>query len=186
MKYVKYTLVVLSVLIVVFLLIGVVVPGISYDCEITVDKSLEESWNVAQDEEKMSEWLEGYQKMEHVSGPEGAVGAVSNVYFDNDGQEMVIKETITALQPHESIEMLFETDFMNMDYELRMASEGTKTKISSLTQVEGNSMFSRSVIALMGSSFKAEEEKNLLNLKKAIEANQKRYSVGQSVNLSNR
>lgn len=175
MKYVKYTLIVLSVLLVVFLLIGIIIPGISYDCEITADKSLEESWSVAQDEEKMSEWLEGYQKMEHVSGPEGAVGAVSNVYFNNDGQEMVIKETITALQPNESIEMLFESDFMNMDYELRMASDGTKTRISSITQVEGNSMFSRSVIALMAGSFKAEENKNLLNLKKAIEANQKNY-----------
>ena len=175
MKYLKYTLGIIALLVIIFLLIGFIKPNISYDCEIMVDKPLEESWNVMQDEEKMSEWLEGFQKVEYVSGTTGNVGAVSNVYFITDGQEMTIKETIMAIKPNESIEMLFESDFMNMDYTLKMTSFNGKTKINSNTNAKGNGMFSKSIMALIGSSLKTQEETNLTNLKKTIEANSKNY-----------
>ena len=175
MKYLKYILGIMAILVIIFLLIGIIKPDASYDCEIMVDKPLEESWSVTQDEEKMSEWLEGFQKVEQVSGTSGTVGAVSNVYFITDGQEMTIKETITDIKPNESIEMLFESDFMNMDYKLKMASVNGKTKINSSTNAKGNGMFSKSIMALMGSSLKTQEETNLTNLKKTIEANSKNY-----------
>jgi carbon monoxide dehydrogenase subunit G len=175
MKYLKYILGIIVILVILFLLIGFIKPDVSYDCEIMVDKPLEESWNVTQDEEKMSEWLEGFQKVEQVSGSPGTIGAVTNVYFITDGQEMTIKETIVNIKPNESIEMLFESDFMNMDYELKMASINGKTKISSSTNAKGNGMFSKSIMALMGSSLKTQEETNLTNLKKTIEANTKDY-----------
>ncbi len=54
-----------------------------------------ESWALIQDEEKMVEWLPGFQKIEHISGEPGTVGAVANVYFITNEQEMSIKETIT-------------------------------------------------------------------------------------------
>lgn len=155
MKYLKYILGIIAILVIIFLLIGFIKPDITYDCEIMVNKPLEESWNVTQDEEKMSEWLEGFQKVEQVSGTSGTVGAVSNVYFITDEQEMIIKETITDIKPNESIEMIFESDFMNMDYTLKMASINGKTKISSNTIVKGNGMFSKSIMVLLGNSLKA-------------------------------
>jgi carbon monoxide dehydrogenase subunit G len=179
MKYLKYSLGIIAILTIIFLLIGFIKPEISYDCEIMVDKPLAESWNVTQDEEKMPEWLEGFQKVEQVSGTPGTVGAVSNVYFVSDGQEMTIKETIKNIKPDESIEMLFESDFMNMDYELKMASINGKTKISSSTNAKGNGIFSKSIMALMGNFLKTEEETNLSNLKKTIEANTKNYSAAE-------
>ena len=175
MKFLKYTLGIIALLVVIFLLIGLIKPTVSYDCEIMVDKPLEESWSVMQDEGKMSEWLEGFQKIEQVSGTPGTFGAVSNVYFISDGQEMAIKETITGIKPEESIEMLFESDFMNMDYQLKMAPVNGKTKITSRTNAKGNGMISKSIMALIGSSLKAQEETNLTNLKKTIEANTKNY-----------
>ncbi len=175
MKYLKYGLGIIAILVIIFLLIGFIKPDVSYDCEIMVDKPIEESWKVTQDEKKMSEWLEGFQKVEQVSGTPGTVGAVTNVYFITDGQAMTIKETITDIKPNESIEMLFESDFMNMDYKLKMASIDGKTKISSNTNAKGNGIFSKSIMALMGSSLKAQEETNLINLKKTIEANTKNY-----------
>ncbi len=175
MKYVKYILGIIAILVIIFLLIGFIKPYITYDCEIMVDKPLKEAWNVTQDEGKMSEWLEGFQKVEQVSGKSGTVGAVSNVYFITDGQEMTIKETITDIKPNESIEMLFESDFMNMDYTLKMASINGKTKISSSTNAKGNGMFSKSIMALMENSLKEQEETNLTKLKKTIEVNRKDY-----------
>jgi len=85
MKYLKYILGILAILVIVFFLLGLIKPELSYECEITVDKSLAESWAVSQDEGKMSDWLPGFQKVEPVSGTPGTVGAVADVYFITDG-----------------------------------------------------------------------------------------------------
>jgi hypothetical protein len=159
----------------VFFLLGILKPQLSYDCEITVDKPLAESWVVSQDEQKMPEWLDGFQKIEHISGIPGKVGAVSDVYFNTDGQDMTIRETITEIIPDQSISMTFESDFMDMDYTLTMSSVDGKTKINSSTTAAGNGMFSRSLMALMGNSFKEQEETNLARLKQTIESNTQNY-----------
>ena len=96
-------------------------------------------------------------------------------HFDNDGEMMTIKETITALVPEESISMRYESDFMNMDYTLKMTSVDGKTKINSSTITEGNGLFSKSIMVLIGGSIKAQEETNLANLKKTIERNVENY-----------
>ena len=171
MKYLKYILGVIAVLFIVFLLIGVIKPEISYDCETMVNKPLAESWEVSQDGTKLGEWLIGFQKTEQISGTPGTVGAVSDVYFVNDGAEMVIRETITEIVPNESISMTFASDFMNMDYKLIMEEIDGKTKISSTTLTKGNGMFSKSIMALVSNSMIEQENTNLSNLKKVIEDN---------------
>lgn len=175
MKYLKYILGIVAILVIGFFLLGVIKSEIAYDCEIIVDKPLAESWAVSQDEQKMSDWLEGFQKFEHVSGTPNEVGAVSDVYFITDGQEMTIRETITDIVPDESVSMSFESDFMDMDYKLAMEAVDGKTKISSSTKAIGNGVVSKSIMALMSSSIKAQEETNLKSLKKTIEANVKNY-----------
>jgi hypothetical protein len=71
--------------------------------------------------------------------------------------------------------MDFENDFMNMDYKLSMSSVDGKTKISSSTTTMGNGMFSKSIMALMSSSFITQEENNLNRLKQTIESNTTAY-----------
>lgn len=175
MKYLKYILGLLAVLLIGFLLMGIINPKLSYDCEIVVEKPTAESWAVVQDEAKMSEWLPGFQKVEHLSGTPGTVGAISLVYFDNEGQQVSIRETITDIVPDESISMTFEDDFMDMDYKMSLTSIDGKTKINSSTTVVGNGMISKSILVFVGGSFKAQEEANLILLKKAIEQNTKDY-----------
>ncbi len=180
MKYIKYIIGIIVILVIGFFLLGVIKPELSYDCEITVDKPLAESWAVSQDLEKMSDWLMGYQKTEHVSGTPGTVGAVSDIYFDSEGQEMTIRETITKIVPDESISMVFTTEFMNMDYTIAMKPVDGKTKISSSTAAKGNGLVSKSIMALMSGSLKKQEETNLNNLKKTIEENSKTYSSNEN------
>jgi hypothetical protein len=175
MKFLKYTLIVIALLITIFFLFGLVKPDLTYNCEIIINKPLAESWAVSQDDTKLKDWLEGFQKIEHVSGVPGSVGGVSDVYFIENGQEMSIRETIKEIIPNESISMLFETDFMDMDYTLTMEDVDGKTKISSNTLVTGNGMVAKSFIALIGGTFSAQEDNNLNNLKQTIENNSDSY-----------
>jgi carbon monoxide dehydrogenase subunit G len=175
LKYLKYILGSLALLVVGFLALGFIKPTLSYDCEINVDKPQAESWAVMQDPEKLPEWLIGFQKIEHVSGTPGTVGAVSDMYFNHNGEQMVIQETITNIIPDESISLSYTSDFMNMNYRLAMTSANGKTQINSSTTTAGNGIISRSIMALMANSIREQEETNLANLKKAIEQNRKRY-----------
>ncbi|WP_422107887.1 SRPBCC family protein [Winogradskyella sp.] len=180
MKYLKYIFGILALLIIGFFLLGLIKSEVTYQCEVTVDKPLDEAWAVSQDEEKMADWLDGFQRIEQVSGTPGTVGAVSDVYFINEGQEMVIRETIKDIVPNKSIAMSFTSDFMNMDYKLAMEALGGKTKITSNTTAVGNGMVSKSIMALVGSSIKAQEDTNLASLKKTIENNTKNYSATEN------
>lgn len=175
LKYIKITLGIITILIVGFLALGIIKPTVTYECAIMVEKPIEESWAVLQDTAKLSDWLPGFQKIEHISGTPGTVGAVSNVYFDNNGESMSILETITDMTPNESIAMKYASDFMDMDYKLDITLENGQSKIYSSTLAKGNGMISKSIMALMGGSLKKQEETNLANLKKTIEENTINY-----------
>jgi len=58
---------------------------------------------------------------------------------------------------------------------MTLTSMDGKTKINSSSTTVGNGTISKSIMALMGGSIKAQEETNLVNLKKAIEQNTKDY-----------
>ena len=88
---------------------------------------------------------------------------------------MVIRETITKIVPDQSISMSYASDFMNMDYTMRMTPVNGTTKINSSTTAIGNNAISKSMIVLMAGSISGQEETNLLKLKETIEQNTKDY-----------
>ncbi|MFZ1704307.1 MAG: SRPBCC family protein [Saprospiraceae bacterium] len=175
MKYLKYTLYFLIILIVIFFGMGIITPQVSYESEVTVDKSLEESWAVMSDESRVTEWLTDIKRMEHKSGIPNTVGAVSTIYVEDNGQEMMMEETITALEPNKRIAMTFTMDFMKMDYEMSLSQKEGKTLIKSNTTTVGNGMFAKSMLAFMPKAMKKQEDKNMHNLKKVIDENAKNY-----------
>lgn len=175
MKYLKYLLGLVLVLVLVFFGGGLLRPSVSYESEITVNKPIHEAWAVMSDDSKMAGWIKGFKKSELVSGTANTVGAVSNIYTEDDGQEMVIQETITAIQPSERIAMKFTMDFMDMDYEMSLKENNGNTTITSTSTTVGNGLFAKSLISFMKSGMKAQEDENMANLKKAIEENTTDY-----------
>lgn len=175
MKFIKYTIFTIVALVAIFVFLGIVKPEISYTAEVIVNKPASEAMAVAGDVEKMKEWLPGFQKIEHISGTPGEVGAVSKVYCINEGQEMVIKETITEFVPGKSMKMKFEESFMNMDYEMICIPMNRKTKMISKTDAKGNGIFAKSMMVLISGMIEKQEVNNLKNLKETIESNTKVY-----------
>ena len=54
-KFLKYFLGIITLLVLLFIAKGFVSPSISYDSEIVVEQSLEEAWVVMSDESKISQ-----------------------------------------------------------------------------------------------------------------------------------
>ncbi len=65
-----------------------------YTLSNTINKPLDEVIKKFTDPDGVKYWMEGFQKMEHVSGDPGQVGAQTNFYFIHRNKEMKILETI--------------------------------------------------------------------------------------------
>ncbi len=176
MKILKYLLILVLLLVLIFFGNGLLTPSVSYENTIMVNKPIEESWAVMSDEATMSKWITGFVKTELVMGTKNTVGAVSNIYVEEDGEEMVMEETITAIKENELMAMSFTMDFMDMDYELYMEPKNGQTYIKTNSITVGNGIFAKSIIAFIADDLKVQEDENLMKLKGLIEANTKDYS----------
>lgn len=58
MKFLKWTLAILAILLIAFILAGVIRPSIEYETKVVVDATPGRSFRVYQD--RMPEWLEGF------------------------------------------------------------------------------------------------------------------------------
>lgn len=184
MKYLKYLLYLIIILGLLFIGKGFITPSIAYENEIVVNKPANESWAVMSDEANLPKWIKGFKKTELVSGTPNTVGAVSKVYVEENGEEMIMEETITAIKPNELMAMTFTMDFMDMDYEISFNEKDGKTTINSKSKTSGNGMIAKSIVSFMESTMKEQEDKNLNNLKKLIESNTKNYFPEAVVNTT--
>ena len=62
MKILKYLLLALVVLALLFVALGLFTPSVSYKSEIVVNKPATEAWAVMSDEENLSKWIKGFRK----------------------------------------------------------------------------------------------------------------------------
>jgi uncharacterized protein YndB with AHSA1/START domain len=170
MKVLKYILLIIIALVAIFFLVGLISPTVSYQSEISVDATANQAWSAMTDESTMSQWLNGYQRTELLEGDENAVGSKSNIYFMEDGNEMVITETITDIQPNKRMAMDFAMAFMSMKYDMTFTETNGKTTITTNTSATGNGAFAKSMTAMMKSAMKEQEDENLQKLKKVVEA----------------
>ncbi len=171
MKYLKYFLGLILILMLIFFGLGLLTPSIYYESEVVVNKSAKEAWAVMNDEKNLPNWIKGFKRTELISGTANTVGSVSNVYVEENGQEMIMKETIKDVVPNELLSMVFTMDIMNMDYDMVFAQEGEQTTITSKSTTKGNGLFAKSIVYFMAGTMKAQEDENLNNLKKIIEEN---------------
>jgi uncharacterized protein YndB with AHSA1/START domain len=170
MRVVKIVVIIIVVVVAAFFGNGMLNGTVSYDAEVTIHAPITTTWDVMNDEKRVSEWLKDIDRMELVSGKPDEVGAVSHIYVIQNGEEMMMEETITALTPYQHIAMTFTMDFMDMDYAMTLSEKDGVTTVKSSSVTRGNGIFAKSILALMPSAMKQQEETNLNNLKLVVEA----------------
>ena len=177
MKFLKYFLILITVLIIAFLVKAYTSSPISYTSEIKVQKPLKEAWSVMGDPTKLSLWLKGITHMEHVSGEKGKVGAVTKYTFTENGKDAYLYETIKSINAFKSMSMDFEMkEVMLMEYHVDFYESESSTIIKSATTVKGLGLVMKSMLSFMKDTMKKQEDENMNNLKKVIEENITDYS----------
>lgn len=171
MKILKYILITLGVLLVIFLALGFITPTVKYGNEIEINKPLKETWAVNTDETRMGEWLEGFESIELTSGERNQVGSEYLIKMTHNGENFEMKETITAWDEFERFGFTFDNDFMVSNLEVNFSEVDGKTIIKTAAEAEGKGMFAKSMMALSKGAMNDQDMKNLTALKKLVEEN---------------
>ncbi len=79
-----------------------------YQCKITIEKPISEVVEKMEDPNSMQYWMEGFLRMEPISGEPGTLGAKSKIYFMNKGKEFSLLETILEQNMPDDIKLQYE------------------------------------------------------------------------------
>lgn len=180
MKILKYILIAIAALVVIFFAIGYFNPAVQYGHEITVNKPIEEAWAVAYDESKYDQWLQGFKSIELLTGTQGEVGSTYKVVVNPgpDQPDFEMTETVVSKKEFDHVTLHFESDMMDFDQTMYYADNDGVVTVRSDSKVIGKSVSMRSMFFLMemlGGAFQKQEAKNIDALKKVIEENTTDY-----------
>lgn len=180
MKFLKYLLLTIVVLVLAFFAVGMIHSEVEYGSEITVSKSIEEAWAVSEDASKYHLWLDGFKSMDLIEGEYGKVGSKYKIIVNpGEGQEdFEMIETLIARVDFDHISMHFDSEMMDFEQVISFSEEDGMTHIVTESKVIGKGAMMRSMFALMekmGGAFTAQEAKNQNALKKVIEENTTDY-----------
>lgn len=180
MKILKYVLIAIVSLVVIYLGIGLIHPSVYYGHEVMVDKPLEETWGVTQDNSKLPLWILGFKSIELISGEPGAVGSQYKVLVNpgQDQPDFEMTETIVSVEEFDHISLSFDSDMMEFEQTMTLAEKDGQVSIRTDSKVTGKGVMLKSMFALMemiGGSFKEQEVNNLGSLKKVVEENTTDY-----------
>jgi len=140
-----------------------------YTLSNTISKPLEEVIEKFKDPEGVKHWMEGLQKIEHLSGTPGEVGAKSDFYFLHKNKEMKISETVLeqnlpnqikfgyqSPKGYNEVEMLFE----------KLSDNSVKQTNNSYFELKG---FMKVMSFLMKGMFKKQSLKYMTAFKNYVE-----------------
>lgn len=180
MKFLKYLLITIVVLVLAFFAIGMIHPEVEYGSEIVVSKSLEEAWAVSEDASKYHLWLDGFKSMELIEGEYGEVGSKYKIIVNpGEGQEdFEMTETVISRVEFDHVNMHFDSEMMDFEQTITFSETDEGVSIKTASKVIGKGAMMRSMFALMekmGGAFTSQEAKNQNALKKVIEENTTDY-----------
>ena len=135
-----------------------------YTVSNTINRPLDEVISRFNEPEGVMHWMEGLQRIEHLSGTPGEVGAKSDFYFLFRGKEMKISETILEKNSPNQIKFAYVSP---MGYnEVEMIFE--KLTDTSVTQINNSYFEFKGLMKVMGFFMKGMSKKQSMTYMKAF------------------
>lgn len=141
-----------------------------YSFEIAINQPLNEVIEKFTDENGLEHWMEGFQKVEHISGNSGKKGAVSDFYFLHKNREMKIRETILEENLPKQIKFAYQSSMGYNEVEITFESineQQVKLKSANYFDLKG---FMKVFAWLMPGMFKKQSLKYMSNFKQYCES----------------
>ena len=121
------------------------------------------------DPEGVKHWMEGLQRIEHLSGTPGEVGAKSDFYFLHKNKEMKISETVLEQYLPNQIKFGYQSPMGYNEVEMlfeKLSDSGVKQTNNSYFELKG---FMKVTSFLMKGMFKKQSLKYMTAFKNYVE-----------------
>lgn len=151
------------------LVFGWMNPQVESETSVSIDKPRDVVWAYFSDPSKMGEWLQGFKKIETISGNPNEPGSKFRITFDDQGTEMIMIETNKGFRPPEFMAMNLDHEIMSNDVEVSLVERNGQTVLTQKEKIVGKNIIWRILFAAMRSSMQDRSEQALKNLKRNVE-----------------
>lgn len=169
MKVLKYLLIALAIVVLIFFAIGILMPEVTYSNEVTINKPVPETFEVFIDESTMSYWVPGFKRIDLIEGEPNARGSKYRLIVEDDGEDFELIETITGFERNEFFSMTIDNEVLTNEVRVTFLPLNDQTKIVALNNVKGKGAFMKSALALMKSHFIEQGDVSYQKLKNLVE-----------------
>lgn len=171
MKALKIIGGILLLLIIAFFLIGVINPTSTYENTITINKPVDQVWEVFMDPGTMDQWLVGMQSIETLEGEPMEEGSRYRLVFVMEGERIEVTEHVEEVRENELFAFSLESDPLTSEVEIQFIPvDSTVTRVQALTVAEGKGMLWKPVISLSGSMMQQQSQQSYDKLKQLVES----------------
>lgn len=109
------------------------------------------------------------ETVHHIGGDEGQAGSEYEFTFIQNGESVVVKETVTRFEPPSVYAFDLSAEVLKAHTSVELSSEGAGTKIKAITTVKPIGYISRSLFYLMSNIFKNQSDLQYTNFKNLVE-----------------
>ena len=142
-----------------------------YTIDVIIDRPVNEVVEHFDDSDKLREWMDGLQRIEHLEGEPGEVGAKSKLYFDMGNRQIEMLETIKEKNLPEKFSGLYVADGVyNLNTMSFRETGANQTRLTLDAEFEFTHWVMK-IMAFFGPSlFKKQSKKNLDGFKRFVES----------------
>lgn len=159
-----------GLVVVIFFAFGFFKPIITVETITLVNKPRNVAWKYFIDESKLKEWMTNIKSIEKISGEPNKVGSKFKMTFEENGDEIVMTETMTEFRDNEVFGFTLENEVISDDVRITFTDRGDKTEIVQTDKLTGGNIFWRSLFAILESTFHKNTAETYEKLKARIEA----------------
>lgn len=169
MRALKISAFLIFLLLGIFFLVGFLNPQLNYQVSIKIDRPLNYTFSLFNNNERITEWLPDVKEITPIQETPDKVGSRYKMVIVNEEEEMIIEETLLQYKKNQLVELEFSAGWMHKINRFEFSKTNGGTMIIASHTIEGQNPVACSLFALFKSTFQDIDGETLNKFKKFAE-----------------
>ncbi len=169
MKFLKWLLIVIAVLVLGFFGAGLVQPEQEIEFEMEIDKPVMQVYTNLLNPLIAKDWMEGLERVEQISGIPGFPGSELDMVFVQNGEQMIVHERFVKNVPGKGFTIDYSSDAIQGTIETTLTKSGKGTTLHFKNSYVGNNLFWRSMMVFFSGNVEEHNRQNYERFKQLLE-----------------
>lgn len=140
-----------------------------FEINIIINKPTDIVYQAFIDLNNMLLWTKDLEKIEIENEPFGEVGTTMRLYYDKNGQENMLEDTLEFIEPGRRIKSRITGDGLNASVETTIEAINDATRLTLIWDGRGNNVVTRIILFIFKNKIKKETLSELNYFKELVE-----------------